>query len=144
MNKQQIRRFWNKVEIGQRNDCWNWTASTSFGGYGQISINHDNFKSSRVAYFLYYGIDPAELMILHSCDNRLCCNPNHLRTGTCKDNTHDAITRGRHIATRIGTVLDEEGREIVRMLYGHGFSKNQIGTMMGISYSTVRNICLHE
>ncbi|MGJ5817051.1 HNH endonuclease [Paludibaculum fermentans] len=143
LTKPQIRRFWNKVEIGKHNDCWNWTASTSFGGYGQFSIQHDNWKASRVAYFLYYGIDPAENMILHSCDNRLCCNPHHLRTGTSKDNTQDAISRGRHVATRTGTVLDQEGREMVKLLYCYDVPKNQIAVIMGISYSTVRNICLH-
>jgi len=35
------------------------------------------------------------MMILHSCDNRKCCNPNHLRAGTGKDNYRDALERNR-------------------------------------------------
>jgi hypothetical protein len=144
LTKKEIRRFWNKVDIGTHNECWNWTASTSFGGYGQFSIQHDNWKAPRVAYFLYYGIDPAERMILHSCDNRRCCNPHHLRTGTPKDNAHDAINRGRHVCTRTGTVLDQEAREIVRMFDRRRLSRTHIAIIMGVSPATITNICRNE
>jgi hypothetical protein len=39
---------------------------------------------------------PSVLNLLHSCDNRKCVNPNHLREGTQQDNVNDAISRGRH------------------------------------------------
>ena len=34
-------------------------------------------------------------IILHDCDNRRCCNPEHLRAGTHLENSRDAQARGR-------------------------------------------------
>lgn len=41
----------------------------------------------------------SEIMVLHSCDNPTCINPNHLRIGTAKDNAQDREKRGRHGST---------------------------------------------
>lgn len=31
----------------------------------------------------------------HACDNRICCNPEHLIPGSTADNAADAVARGR-------------------------------------------------
>lgn len=144
LTKKQITRFWNNVHImDNTNECWCWNASISFGGYGQVSLCGQNWKAPRIAYYLHYGIDPLDKMILHSCDNRLCCNPYHLRTGNCKENMQDAIIRGRHVACKTGKVLPPDEREIVRMLHRQKVPMKTIALSFGISETTVRNIC-HE
>lgn len=35
-------------------------------------------------------------VVMHSCDNRSCVNPDHLSVGTHRANVHDAIKKGRH------------------------------------------------
>jgi hypothetical protein len=35
------------------------------------------------------------MQVLHTCDEALCCNPNHLYLGTQLDNIKDRDTRGR-------------------------------------------------
>lgn len=40
------------------------------------------------------------LVVRHTCDNRICVNPSHLLLGTNKENTNDMISRGRHIEGR--------------------------------------------
>jgi hypothetical protein len=52
------------------------------------------------------GVDVKDLFVLHSCDNPPCCNPNHLRTGTAKDNSRDMVERGRLVGRK-----KIEGRE---------------------------------
>ena len=87
-------RFWNKVNILGKNDCWEWQASLNNAGYGNFKYNGNIIGSHRMVWFLTYGEFP-RLFVLHKCDNRKCCNPNHLFLGTNQDNMNDMINKGR-------------------------------------------------
>lgn len=63
--------------------------------YGQISFKNRNWLAHRLMYFLTTGIDPHEKHVMHSCDNGLCINPEHLKLGTAKDNMRDAAKKKR-------------------------------------------------
>jgi hypothetical protein len=93
-----VDRFWEKVDRRAANECWPWTAATTFGGYGVIGEfgKHGRLiRANRLAYILSNGdIGPREV-VRHTCDNPNCVNPRHLVAGTKKDNTADMISRGR-------------------------------------------------
>jgi hypothetical protein len=76
-------------------DCWNWTAGKDKNGYGQIKINRKQFRAHRVMYEAVKGSIPKGLVVMHSCDNPSCVNPDHLQIGTNKDNSQDMIKKGR-------------------------------------------------
>lgn len=90
-----IDRFWRNVAIGKKHECWPWKNSQFRDGYGQIKVFKRNLRAHRVSYYLHYGIDPAENLVCHRCDNPVCCNPFHLFLGTEKDNTQDCKEKGR-------------------------------------------------
>lgn len=89
-------RFWEKVDIGAPDECWEWQASTDKKGYGQIKFEGRKRKGAhQVAWLLTYG-DYGDLHVLHKCDNPRCCNPHHLFLGTIQDNLADMYKKNRH------------------------------------------------
>jgi hypothetical protein len=83
-----------RVEITE-NGCWEWSRTRHSKGYGNASRNNKSIRAHRYAYEIWNGPIPDGMMVLHSCDNPPCCNPDHLRLGTAHDNMMDAIRRGR-------------------------------------------------
>lgn len=105
-------RFWKYVE--KTEGCWNWTGRVHTSGYGDVCHLARHFRSHRMSFFLTHGRWPSpNLCVLHKCDNRLCVNPAHLYEGTKKQNSRDALERGRHWPAKVahcarGHVFDVE------------------------------------
>ena len=76
-------------------DCWIWTRNKNSKGYGKFSVQKREVYVHRYVYELVHGPIPEGHQVLHSCDVRLCCNPDHLSTGTNEDNVADAVAKGR-------------------------------------------------
>ena len=75
--------------------CWEWTAGKNPNGYGKFWLRGKHEQAHRVSWMIINGTIPAGNFILHHCDNKACVKPDHLYSGTLKDNTRDAIRRGR-------------------------------------------------
>jgi hypothetical protein len=92
----EIARFWSRVEVRKANQCWPWRWGSSPDGYGEHRLLDGNSSTAhRVAYRIGNGDIERGLVIRHTCDNPLCCNPAHLINGTHADNVADRVERGR-------------------------------------------------
>lgn len=98
MKRQRIPfavRFHAKVQTGQPDDCWPWTGAIGTHGYGVIGTEGSGtITSHRAAFLVANGYLPAGV-VMHSCDNRPCCNPGHLLDGTQAQNLADMVAKGR-------------------------------------------------
>lgn len=74
--------------------CWEWTGWRAHG-YGYFFHEGKDQRAHRVSYELFVGSIPDGLVVMHSCDNRPCVNPDHLSVGTQADNVRDMVAKGR-------------------------------------------------
>jgi hypothetical protein len=76
--------------------CLLWTGHRDPGGYGRMGVDHTTTRSAhRVAWEIAHGSIPEGMLVLHTCDNPRCCNPEHLKLGTHADNMRQKAERGR-------------------------------------------------
>jgi len=76
--------------IDKTGECWIWTGSCrQTTGYGRISVNGTIYRSHRLSFWLYTGINPENKILCHTCDNKKCVNPDHLFLGSHSDNHKD-------------------------------------------------------
>lgn len=102
------RLFWDRVLIGD--GCWEWQGPLrNLNGYGAAHLDGKHMLAHRVAWILWGREIPADLFLLHRCDNRLCVRPDHLFLGTHLDNMRDAVAKGR--SRRFGVTHCVQGHE---------------------------------
>lgn len=98
-------QIWGKIMIGSPDSCWPFMGGKAgTNGYGSFVIGRTRCLAHRVVFSL---ANPGKIdwkcgktlkdtkIVLHKCDNRLCCNPNHLYLGTPKENYDDMVKKGR-------------------------------------------------
>ena len=136
---QQVAAFWAKVEVNGPIDCWPWKGARQYTGYGRVKFNGRNEGAHRVAFFLSGTLLPEGLQVLHTCDNRACCNPAHLFAGTARQNTLDCISKNR-FKPRGFIKLTESDVLVLRDDFKNGLNRRQIAVKYGISYSHAKRI----
>jgi len=94
LTKKAEKRFWSKVEI-KENDCWEWKiGKTKKNGYGRFFLNGYKESAHRISLAYFKGFKDIKNLVLHTCDNPSCVNPDHLYEGTIHDNHTDKYHRG--------------------------------------------------
>lgn len=75
--------------------CTIWPKSPGSHGYGQFTADGVNTTSHTTSYRYHKGTIPSGMVVMHSCDNRMCINPEHLSLGTQSENLKDMWRKGR-------------------------------------------------
>lgn len=135
MQSTLAERLQTNLKAPNENGCVEWSRYVNNSGYGLIrrgSQHEGHALVHRVAYELAKGPVPEGLEVMHKCNNKLCCNPDHLEAGTHKQNIHDLIKTGRHVSTRGSRLSDSDLREIVR-LRRSGVVMREIAQKFGVS-----------
>lgn len=62
--------------------------------YEKTGRTYSQVLAHRVVAALTRGLLEKDY-VMHKCDNRICCNPDHLQVGTALDNFLDMVNKGR-------------------------------------------------
>jgi CENP-B N-terminal DNA-binding domain len=152
----ELADLWKYVDRKGPNDCWNWTRGMNRTGYGSVRFEGVKISAHRAAFALAIGgislIAPRDRssvgFLLHSCDNKLCCNPRHLSVGSYYENNKDAAAKGRSRALRGGdhpraSLTNKEAAKI-RTLLKKGVTRPEICRRFNLPEWTVRRIARNE
>ena len=139
-------RFWRFVDKKANNECWNWTGNIC-AGYGRISLGAKKdgaIGSHRFSWELHNKQSISDgMVVMHSCDNPKCVNPNHLSIGSHKDNTQDMIAKGRKVV--VAPLGNENGKaiinaEIVKAIRESNLSNAALGRQFNVSPNCIRGV----
>ncbi len=89
-----IERILQRCRYENQTGCFLWQGSTSGDsqngkggrGYGRIKIQGKTSAVHRVIFTCFHGYIPHGIDVDHICNNRLCCNPDHLEAVSHKEN----------------------------------------------------------
>ncbi len=146
-------RFWSKIKKGTDEECWPWIAKSKNEGYGYINMGGRAGRhelAHRLAWKFTYGEIPDSenhhgTVVMHICDNRLCCNPNHLRIGSQGENVKDMDRKGRRKTKSIMGINHHNSKfqEFdIRQIRTSSKSNAELGREYGVSRNTIRCIKL--
>lgn len=88
-DQEALARIRRRVQISTETGCWIWPGvrNPRGTGYGQMKYRGESRRVHRVAYELTVGPIPEGMQLDHfACDNASCCNPDHLRPVTPREN----------------------------------------------------------
>ena len=88
---------WGRIQTASPEECWLWVGkSISSNGYPVMGYQRVNRKAATLAYESFFKTEvPPGKVLMHSCHNRLCCNPHHLSVGTYSENNQQRWDRVR-------------------------------------------------
>ncbi len=140
-------RFWAKVDRRSENECWPWLGKPNNQGYGYFMYQRQTYIATRIMYFLHNAKDPNDLMVCHTCNNKMCVNPNHFYLGTSSENQQQAFDDG--LSHRKGELnnrarLWEQDVLEIRRLASLGVSPKELSRRYPIRIRAIRSIIARE
>lgn len=137
-------RFENKVRKSHEDLCWNWLGWKNEKGYGRLRYKGKIYYAHRVAYSISNNkvFSPDEV-VMHLCNNPMCCNPRHLKIGTILENNQQKVAENRCYVNKKPSSkprlkADQVAHIKLRIRCGHGTIS--IARDFCVSTQCIRNI----
>lgn len=141
-------RIWRYIDKRSPNECWPWVGKSRVTGYGSIGgggRGAPRMLAHRAIWELTYGPIPDGrghhgTVVMHTCDNRLCCNPGHLALGSQGENVRDMDAKGRRKTVTRRGIEHERARLTdadVQFIRKSGLSCRELSRKFGMSYQNV-------
>lgn len=148
--KNTKENFWNYVE--KTENCWLWKGTIHHLGYGVFWKNNKQLSAHRYSFKLKNGNDsiPYGFVICHTCDNKICVNPEHLFIGTQSDNIKDAAKKERMKGQKgeknnKAKLTLEQVNEIKKLASSNGWlTQEELAKQYGVTFSTIGRILRGE
>lgn len=142
-------RFWRFVD--KSGECWLWLGSSmTKKGYGLLpKVGGSKGKSvlaHRLSYQIHKGEIPEGMVVMHSCDNPSCVNPDHLSVGTQSQNILEAIAKGRKVLPKLPhpSGVDHPKSKLteqdVRDIRSQAMNDTVLSKKYGVAVTTIRHI----
>ena len=117
-------------------ECWVTPLVPGKSGYVCISDGTQT-RTQQGLHRLVWEMHNAEpipegMVVMHSCDNRACCNPFHLSLGTRGDNFRDCVAKGRNYSHP-----QKFSRERAIELRKSGLTYQAIAEMLGVKPQSI-------
>ena len=122
-------------------DCLIWPYLKGKNGYGVVWFEGRLTTAHRVVCAKVYGPCPEGKECAHSCGNRICVNPSHLRWATSFENNRDKVGHGtytqgeKHHSAKLSARDVEEIRERRGLELG-----KHLAARFGVTLSTISMI----
>jgi hypothetical protein len=152
LNCGPLAKVFLQIDI-KEGGCWEFTGkSKTKAGYGQVSEGKKKLYVHRLMYEAFNG-PLSRPVVMHTCDNPSCCNPDHLVAGTHAENSADMAAKNR---STIGeknpsSKLDERSVRLIRQFISKfpptrkhtavaAGSLKFLSRWFGVSYQTILNV----
>lgn len=150
-----VDRLWRQIDIRSESECWPWKAKSLIKGYGVIGFGSrvgGKILAHRLVWMLTHKKDfklndiqspECRIVVMHTCDNRLCCNPAHLVIGTQKDNVHDMDAKGRRVNRQVKGEMHGNAKltdDAVRSIRADSRKHKEIANDYGVTRANVSYI----
>ena len=136
-------RFASYTKRSDHTGCLLWTGWRDKNGYGRVRWSGRRQPAHRAAWIRAHGTIPDGLLVCHRCDVPACVEVSHLFLGTPRENTHDAMRKGRLVVgersprARI-TAADAAA---IRRAYMPGLvSRQELASKYGLSRAAIGDI----
>ena len=153
------RRLWDHIPVAPvqyTKKCWEWQGATFRKGYGNFHVpGLGNIGAHIVVWLVTHpaeSLEPTDC-VLHACDNPPCCRPSHVFKGTKKDNTQDAIRKGRFVSNlHLARGKELKGEDspkakltnsdviTIRLARKLGYPQKPLAKRFGVRYQSIQAI----